>query len=674
MALSGGKAFRSVSALGLSLSAMAGVLLTVLTAARLPRRRIELSPLSRAALFVAFTTPGVILASVFGGEGGARPVAEGERKLSVAIVYFDDYIGDPELAWLRKGIPDMLVNDLAPSEYIDVLSMERLEEVMSELSVSGAGHLDAGVALRVARRAEADVLVTGSFIRSGAQLRILIRLQDLRNDSVRATDSAEVTSPEEILRKTDGLARSIRAALEIEATGETKLAEGVQRLKTRSVEAYRHYIQGRDDLNTRNDTDGIVHLRRAVELDPEFAHAYEVLSGAYYRIGERELALSMADKAIEYSYKLDPLPRAKARLRRIQITDDWSAYNEQVEELMLLEPEEAEWPFLHAWFGVNHLRRYQESYAEYERAMALDPERERLFLNHLAYAYLAAGEMEEALQASRRYVSMRPEDAYAYDCLGEVLLTLGRYEESERALRKALELQEDFLHTMKHLADLHHARGNVRRALDAHQSYLNARTEAGEAHHSLARFYLESGNPERALTEIGKHSFQNIDVVKAFWVRGMAELRRGNRAEAAQIAADFQNYLARIGSSYHKEFLHHLKAEVLMDKGLMDLAIWELQQAASIGPRDHAFFESALGNAYFEKGDWRRAAEAYRAALRFNPRHGPSRLMLAQTLERIGDVPGAIFEYRSAEAIWKDADPGFAPLEQARAGLAKLHR
>ena len=64
----------------------------------------------------------------------ANEPARPSTKPSLAVLYFENNTGDPSLDWLRRALTDMLVTDLSQSPQIDVLSTDRLYQILKELN------------------------------------------------------------------------------------------------------------------------------------------------------------------------------------------------------------------------------------------------------------------------------------------------------------------------------------------------------------------------------------------------------------------------------------------------------------------------------------------------------------------------------------------------------------
>ena len=70
---------------------------------------------------------------------------------SLAILPFEDYSNRPDLSWLRQGLPDMLVTDLALLPGVRVVSRHRLGEVLREQWLQPRGSFEEASTVRLGR-------------------------------------------------------------------------------------------------------------------------------------------------------------------------------------------------------------------------------------------------------------------------------------------------------------------------------------------------------------------------------------------------------------------------------------------------------------------------------------------------------------------------------------------
>lgn len=118
-----------------------------------------------------------------------EPVLPGE--LVVSILPFEDRTKQPEIAWMRKGLADLLVAELARLPHLTVVQRDRLEEIVREQSLQLSGRVDEASAVRVGRLAGATVLITGSIAVVGHTLRLDAQFIGVERGAVLDTASAE---------------------------------------------------------------------------------------------------------------------------------------------------------------------------------------------------------------------------------------------------------------------------------------------------------------------------------------------------------------------------------------------------------------------------------------------------------------------------------------------------
>ena len=64
---------------------------------------------------------------------------------SVAVMYFQDHTGAEEIRWLSTGLPDMLLTGLAQTPGLDVVSSQRIHEILTEIGHENLEVIDKGV-------------------------------------------------------------------------------------------------------------------------------------------------------------------------------------------------------------------------------------------------------------------------------------------------------------------------------------------------------------------------------------------------------------------------------------------------------------------------------------------------------------------------------------------------
>lgn len=118
-----------------------------------------------------------------------------------------------------------------------------------------------------------------------------------------------------------------------------------------------------------------------------------------------------------------------------------------------------------------------------------------------------------------------------------------------------------------------------------------------------------------------------------------------------------------------------LQAVILSAEGHGHQAVATMQQAVAIGrglpyafgpPSPEKPSLELLGELLLKENEAPQAREAFEAALKRAPRRTESLLGLARAESAMGNFAAATDTYREMLGIWKNADPGYAPEQEAR--------
>lgn len=248
-----------------------------------------------------------------------------QKRISLAVMYFENNTNDSELIWLSRGIPDMLISDLGRSPSLKIISPEKLAEIeRMNIRQTGAGAINS--TLLTAINSGASVLVTGSTIKAEGELRFLAQLYDLIADTLITTEKVSSKDHKTIFEMVDFLSMRLLLALEITASNNPGIAADIARTKTTSVEAYKYYVLGTQDLEKSQYRDAISNLLKAVQYDSSFAFAYAKLANVYDILGELTLAEQFIQKALAFSSRLSSVDQLRIRLQYAQLKSDWGRH------------------------------------------------------------------------------------------------------------------------------------------------------------------------------------------------------------------------------------------------------------------------------------------------------------------------------------------------------------
>ncbi|HEX6737579.1 MAG TPA: winged helix-turn-helix domain-containing protein, partial [Vicinamibacteria bacterium] len=181
----------------------------------------------------------------------------------------------PQSGWLRQGLAEMIRAQLGQTPGIHVVARHRLAAALADAGNPDDQGPTAEVAAQVARRLNAERLVTGSYVRVDDRFVMTAQIVDVASGHTEGTASVRGVFPSDLLDSVDELCLKLLHQLSParEPGGDWKPT----RLATRSVEASRHYVEAQALVNRggrRAAEEAEARLDQALELDPGFAQAY----------------------------------------------------------------------------------------------------------------------------------------------------------------------------------------------------------------------------------------------------------------------------------------------------------------------------------------------------------------------------------------------------------------
>jgi DNA-binding winged helix-turn-helix (wHTH) protein/TolB-like protein len=149
---------------------------------------------SRRALILPFALllALLVLASLQYWRTRKTPAAN-VRKVA-AVIEIENHSQDPALKWLGDGVVDLLTTDLAQATNLDIISSERVRDLIARQVKPGQA-LAASQSQAVAQKAGADLFISGGLLKMGQGLRLDLRVQDTASGKVLLSEKVEGESP-----------------------------------------------------------------------------------------------------------------------------------------------------------------------------------------------------------------------------------------------------------------------------------------------------------------------------------------------------------------------------------------------------------------------------------------------------------------------------------------------
>jgi serine/threonine protein kinase/tetratricopeptide (TPR) repeat protein len=355
---------------------------------------------------------------------------------AIAVLPLANLSDDPQQEYFADGMTEALIGELT--------KIKALQRVISRTSVMRYKNTDKSLP-EIARELNVDVVVEGSVLLIGKQVRMAAKLIDARKDRHIWANSYN-RDLQNILGLQRELARSIAKEIKIAVTPE----EQAQLTEASPVnpEAYQLYLKGRYVWNkrTRDDLEkALEYFGQAIEKDPNSALAYTGLADTYavlpgYADFPPTEAYSKAKEAAQKALAIDDtLAEAHTSLANVtKYYRDWISTEKGYKRAIELSPNYAT---AHHWYAYDLMLmgRFDESMAEINLAQELDPY--SLIINaNVGFILYHARRYDQAIEHYRNRLEMDPSFWLLHMYLGRALVQIEKYEEAIVEFQEAINL------------------------------------------------------------------------------------------------------------------------------------------------------------------------------------------------------------------------------------------
>ncbi len=233
----------------------------------------------------------------------ASPVTSLKNRL--AVMYFDNLADPEDTQRLGEMTTNLLIADLAESSYLEVVSSQRLYDILRQLGKEGPKEVDPGMATEVARKAEARWMLAGNILQVEPQIVLSSQLVEVATGNAIGSQRVTGEDNEDVFALVDQLSVEVKKDLPLPEEALAKAAGRGGDIGTRSSEAYRYYLDALDNLRNLEFEKAEVAIAKALEYDSQFGGA---------RLNSAQLSLlregrELAAKAAEYSKKVSSVKK-----------------------------------------------------------------------------------------------------------------------------------------------------------------------------------------------------------------------------------------------------------------------------------------------------------------------------------------------------------------------------
>jgi tetratricopeptide (TPR) repeat protein len=277
-------------------------------------------------------------------------------------------------------------------------------------------------------------------------------------------------------------------------------------ITTSSKEALKYFIEGRDKIEDIEFITAASNFDKAISKDPGFAMAYlyRSMSGS----GGAKVAQENMDKAVNLAGKVSE--GEKLVILSYQAGNDGNAekQKEYLEQLVKLFPSDKRAQLFAGTYYYNNYN-YSKALTYLEKATALDKDY-AIAYNLIGYCQSALTNYAQAEKAFQMYIKLKPTKANPYDSYGELLLTMGKYDESIAQYKKAVEIDPvNFGGSLLGIGHNYIFKGNYNDARKYYQEYFDKAPSASGKLASLywkATSYIHEGDIDNALKTFAERS------------------------------------------------------------------------------------------------------------------------------------------------------------------------
>ena len=211
-------------------------------------------------------------------------------------------------------------------------------------------------------------------------------------------------------------------------------------ITTSSEEAKKEFVQGRDMFERLLANDSLQHFDKAVSLDSSFASAELAWANAAPTAKE---FFDHLNKAVSLADKVSEGEKLQILATQAGANGDVVKQKEYLEKLVAAFPHDERSHFALAGYHFGQ-QEMGEAVEHYKKATELAPSYSTAF-NLLGYAYRQQGDYANAEQAFKKYIELIPNDPNPYDSYAELLLKMGRYDDSIAQYHKALQIDSHWI-------------------------------------------------------------------------------------------------------------------------------------------------------------------------------------------------------------------------------------
>ena len=345
------------------------------------------------------------------------------EKDTIVLADFANSTGD---AVFDDTLKQALAVDLGQSPFLNIVSEEKVGQTLRQMTHSPNERLTRDLAREVCQRAGSKAYLAGSIASLGNQYVIGLNAVNCQTGDALAEEQERAMGKEQVLAAMDKAAAKLRNKVGESLSSVQKFDIPLYQATTNSLEALKAFTLGIRTALEKGDAEAIPYFKRAIELDPNFAFAYDGLGVSYYNQGQPSLAADYLKKAFD-------LREHATEREKFHITSSY----------------------------------YQLATGELEKAKETNElwvqvyPRDEMAHHNLSVNYSILGQFEKAAIETRESLRLEPNSVFGYENLSGIYAAMNRFDEARTTIQEALGRNLDDIGLHLRLYALAFFQGNV---------------------------------------------------------------------------------------------------------------------------------------------------------------------------------------------------------------------
>jgi eukaryotic-like serine/threonine-protein kinase len=322
------------------------------------------------------------------------------EKDTIVLADFTNTTGDEVF---DDTLKQALAVDLGQSPFLNILSEDKVRQTLREMTRSPNERLTHDLAREVCQRVGSKAYLAGSIAALGTEYVIGLQALNCATGDTLAREQVTAAGKEQVLPVMGQAAVKLRGEVGESLSSVLKFDVPLEQATTNSLEALKAYTLGRKTQGEKGDAEALPSSKRAIELDPNFALAYDNLGLDYFNLNQHSLGANYLKKAFDLRDRV-------TERERFHITAIYYA------------------------LAMGELEKANQTY---ELWIQVYPRDDVPYVD-LGSNYMVLGQYEKAATKTREGLRLEPTDVVGYANLGEIYLALNRFDEAKTTTEEAL--------------------------------------------------------------------------------------------------------------------------------------------------------------------------------------------------------------------------------------------